>query len=96
MAPTTQPTVETTEPAAGQQLTFVLVSGSVVVDFQPGGVSLVWARPDGGADVEVSTPGDGLRVEFESDTHRSRIEVWWDNGPQWLIRESPRGDSLDD
>jgi hypothetical protein len=31
-----------------------------------------------------------VRVEFENDSHRSRIEGWWDGGPQDRVREQPR------
>jgi hypothetical protein len=31
--------------------------------------------------------GSSVRVEFRSDEHDSRIDAWWDGGPQTSVRE---------
>ena len=35
--------------------------------------------------------GNGVKVEFESDGHESRVDAWWDAGPQVERRETRRG-----
>jgi hypothetical protein len=51
--------------------------------FAPTGVTVVVASPNAGYAVDVEgTHGNGVRVEFRSEEHRSRVEGWWDGGPQ--------------
>jgi hypothetical protein len=53
-------------------------------------VTQVTSSPNTGFDLKVEPEGTGLRVQFESDSHRSRIDAWWDGGPQFRTREDPR------
>jgi hypothetical protein len=62
----------------------------VSLRFSPSGVTVVWANPNPGFDVsQEPEQGNGVKVEFRSDTHRSRVDGWWDGGPQERIREEP-------
>ncbi len=79
---TASPTVTRAYPVQG---------GSVTLRFEPGRVSVVVANPAPGFDVEVEPDHDnGVRVEFESDYHRSRVVAWWDGGPQDVVTEEAR------
>lgn len=89
-APTTEPA-----PAAGSATTrtYNTVGGSAALRFTPEGVTVLWATPHAGFDVEVEVErddGDGVRVEFESDSHRSRVEGRWAGGPKDRVREQAR------
>ena len=54
----------------------------------PAGVTVLTASPASGFTVEIGdSHGGGKRVEFESEDHRSRLEAWWDGGPQDEVRE---------
>lgn len=75
----------------GETRTYNLVGGSATLRFSPSGVSLVWADPNPGFQVEVDRSDDHLRVRFDSDTHRSEVEGWWDGGPQDRVDESGSG-----
>lgn len=86
--PTTAPTTTTTLPA-GTTETFVLVGGTASVRYESGDVTVLWATPNAGFDVEIEPESPGLKVEFRSDNHRSRVDVWWSNGPKSEIREEP-------
>ena len=49
---------------------------------------MVVATPAAGFTVDIGESHDGgARVEFESDDHRSRVDGWWDGGPQDEVRE---------
>jgi len=85
LAPTT-----TAPPSSAQPVTrsYDLEGGSATLHFTPAGVSVVVATPAPGFTVEVSdSHSGGKRVEFESDDHRSRVDAWWDGGPQDEVRE---------
>lgn len=69
--------------------TYGLVGGSAAVRFSPSGATLLWATPNDGFTVEVEPEGNGIKVEFESPGHRSRLDAWWDGGPRDRIREEP-------
>jgi hypothetical protein len=88
---TTGPPPATTAPApAAETRTYNLVGGSASLSYSPAGVSVVFATPKPGFEVDVEPQnGNGVRVEFESDEHRSRVEGWWDGGPQERVREEP-------
>jgi len=73
-------------------LTFYLVGGSTSISFSAGGVTVLWATPNPGFEVEIEPEDDKARVDFESDGHESRIDAWWSDGPRHEIRE----DSDDD
>jgi len=100
-SPTTAPTTVTTRPAApatttttaGVLRTYNLVGGSVTLRFDPSGkVTVVWANPNPGFRVEVDDRSDGgVRVRFDSDSHRSQVEAWWSGGPQDQVEESGGG-----
>jgi len=65
-----------------------LVGGSATLRFSPNGVTVVVATPKSGFTVDVGeSHSGGARVEFESDGHRSRLDAWWDGGPQDEVRE---------
>ncbi len=87
---TTEPTA-TAEPTAtpqqAQVLTFDLVGGTASVSFAPNDVHVLWATPEPGFSADVDNGGPGQRVEFRSDDGDSRLDVWWDAGPQWSIDE---------
>jgi hypothetical protein len=84
--PTTDPTVPPpTAPAVSK--TYTMTGGTVRLRFSPQGVTVVFATPKPGFQVTKNEPGDdnGWRVEFEGEGGRSRIDGWWDNGPQVRI-----------
>lgn len=81
---TTEPT-PTSQPA--QVLTFDLIGGTASVSFTAGEVHVLWATPEPGFSADISNSGPGQRVEFKGDSGDSRLEIWWDAGPQWSIDE---------
>ena len=83
---TTVPTAQPPQPAA-QVKTYNLQGGSTAISFAPGNVSVVWANPNPGYTVKIENESPGIKVEFESDEHESRIDAWWDGGPRERIRE---------
>ncbi len=83
---TTAPPPPTTA-AQAQTRTFHLVGGSTAISFSAAEVRVLWATPNPGFDVDVGSGGPGVRVEFETDDAESRIDAWWDDGPQQEIRE---------
>ncbi len=87
-APTT--TTTTSQPPTtlpGQTLTFNLTGGSTAISFSPTEVKVLWATPNPGFEVKIEPESPGIKVEFRSDEHRSRIDAWWSGGPQHDIRE---------
>lgn len=86
--PTTVPAPTTTQPEGATE-TFVLVGGTTSVRYEAGDVTVLWATPNDGFTVDIEPESPGWKVEFRSDTHRSRVDVWWSNGPQSEIREEP-------
>jgi hypothetical protein len=63
-----------------------LTGGSVSLRFAPSGVTVVSAVPHTGYQVRPESRDDGgVRVEFDGPEGRSRIEAWWDGGPQFEI-----------
>ncbi|MEA3078457.1 MAG: hypothetical protein QOF60_3365 [Actinomycetota bacterium] len=88
-APTTT-TAPSPAPAATTR-TYNLVGGSVSLKFSSSGVTVNWANPNAGYGVSIEPEdGNGVRVEFESDSHRSRVDGWWADGPQDRVREEAR------
>jgi hypothetical protein len=86
---TTTPTTTATTVAPINQ-TFNLVGGSTTLQFTPSGVTVLGSTPNLGFSVEQETEhGNGVKVEFESESHRSRVDGWWDGGPQFREREDP-------
>jgi hypothetical protein len=91
-APATATTATTTAPPGPSEetRTYNLVGGSVSLRFAPSGVTVVWANPNAGFDVSQEPEQlNGVKVEFRSETHRSRVDGWWDGGPQDRVREEP-------
>ncbi|MDH3753459.1 MAG: hypothetical protein OEU32_06255, partial [Acidimicrobiia bacterium] len=90
--PESSSTPEPPPPApAAQTLTFNLVGGSTAISFSASGVQVLWATPNPGFGVEIEPESPGIKVQFESEGHKSRIEAWWSAGPQHEIREEPGG-----
>ena len=87
--PTTTPATTTTRPpVAATTRSYDLVGGTVTLRFAPSGVTVVVATPAPGFSVELGDSHDtGAKVEFEGEDHRSRVEGWWDGGPQDEVRE---------
>lgn len=70
--------------------TYNLKGGTAALRFAPGGVEVVFANPAPGYRVEVEPEhGNGVKVEFDSDAHESRVDGWWDGGPVERVREEP-------
>lgn len=94
--PTTTPPAATSTAAppqapAPETRTYNLVGGSAALRFTSGGVTVLWATPNSGFEVSVEPENvNGVRVQFESDGHRSRVDGWWANGPVDRVREEPR------
>jgi hypothetical protein len=86
---TTAPSTTTTA-VPSETHTYHLDGGTTTLEFSPAGVREVVSTPNPGFSVKTEPEGDGLRVEFESDSHRSRIDASWDNGPQVRPREDKR------
>jgi len=79
-------------PAAGETRTYQLVGGTVSLRFEPTGVTVVFANPNQGFEVEQEPEGNGVRVELEGEDHRSRVTGWWDGGPRDVVDERAEGD----
>jgi hypothetical protein len=81
----------TASPRSFEDKTYQLVGGSVGVRFANGGARLLWANPNNGYRVETSSEGGQVEVQFDNGQHESRLQAWWDNGPQQQIEEGPSG-----
>jgi hypothetical protein len=69
--------------------TYRMEGGVVTLRFSPAGVDVVGATPNEGFTVDTEPEhGNGVKVEFESDGHESRVDAWWDGGPQVERREN--------
>jgi hypothetical protein len=74
--------------------TYRMQGGVATLRFSAAGVEVVGASPAEGFTVDTEPEhGNGVRVEFESDAHRSRVDAWWDGGPQVERRED--GETVD-
>lgn len=93
--PTAPPTVTAAPPdtaAAAETRTYNLRGGTVSLRFSPAGVEVLFANPAPGFTVEIEPGNDnGVKVEFDSDSHTSRVDAWWDGGPADRVREDPAG-----
>lgn len=78
------------ESPPGEDRNYRLEGGTVALRFSAGEVTVLWANPNAGFDVETEPEGTGIKVEFESEGHRSRVDGWWDGGPRDRVREEPR------
>ncbi|MGH9084146.1 MAG: hypothetical protein ACRDYW_01720 [Acidimicrobiales bacterium] len=75
--------------APAETRTYALVGGTATLRFTPQGVTVVTATPNPGYSVDVEAENvNGVKVEFESDAHESRVDGWWDGGPVERVRES--------
>jgi hypothetical protein len=64
------------------------VGGTASLRFSATGVTVLSASPAPGFTVDIGdSHSGGKRVEFERDGHRSRLDAWWDGGPQDEVRE---------
>jgi hypothetical protein len=95
--PATTPPAVATSPAdtpapepTAELRTYQLQGGTVSVSYSPDGVEVVQGTPQTGFTRKVEPEGPGIRVEFESDGHRSRLDAWWDGAPRERIREDTR------
>lgn len=76
--------------------TYTLVGGSASVRFEPGKVTVLWATPNSGYEVDVETYApDRVEVRFRSQTHESELTAWWDGGPRDAIEEEARSSGSD-
>ncbi|MGH9191597.1 MAG: hypothetical protein ACRDZ0_03875 [Acidimicrobiales bacterium] len=83
--------------ASATTQTYRMEGGVVTLRFSPAGVEFVAATPNEGFDVDFEPEhGNGVKVEFESDAHESRIDAWWDDGPQVERREDGEDVGADD
>ena len=91
--PASTPSTPTTAaPTPSSTKTYDLVGGTVTLRFSAQGVVVLVATPAPGFSVDVSDAhSGGVRVEFESDDHRSRVDGWWDGGPRDEVREEGDG-----
>jgi len=89
--PVTSSTASTTVgagvPADAVDQTFELVGGTAVVRYSSTGVTVLYAVPADGFQYKIEPEGTGMKVEFRSSSHRSRVDVWWDNGPRHSYEE---------
>ena len=93
------PTAATTTapPPAAETRTYSLVGGTVGIRYENGGARLLYANPNSGFTVKIGDAGPPrVEAEFESDTHRSRIDARWDDGPHVDIDEDGGGAGDDD
>lgn len=86
------PTAAPPTAPAGETRTYTLVGGTASLRFDPSGVTVAFANPAQGFDVQIDPDhGNGVKIEFESDAHESRLDAWWDDGPQDRKEERPDG-----
>ena len=97
---TTPPPTTTSPPAAPAETTRTITAkgGTVAVRYASGRVTLMWARPNDGFEVDVAEDGpDSVEVEFTSDEHRSRIRASYDGDePSHRVEEDSDDDDGDD
>lgn len=94
-ATTAPPPIATTPPppAVSETRTYTLVGGTATISFSTAGARVVTATPNAGFEVDVEPEhGNGVKVEFESEGHRSRVSAWWDGGARDDVREEPDDD----
>ena len=71
--------------------TYTLVGGSASIRFEPGKVTVQWATPNSGYEVDVETyAADRVEVRFRSEVHESELTAWWDGGPRDQVDEEDR------
>jgi hypothetical protein len=92
-SPTAPPPTTAPPPAAvAETRTYNLQGGTASLRFAPSGVTVVFANPAPGFAVSVEPEhGNGVKVEFESEAHESRVDGWWENGPVDRVQEESDG-----
>lgn len=91
-----EPTAEPTTTSTAATRSYTLVGGSATLRFEPGRVTVVTAAPAQGFRMDVEGEGTSeLRVEFDSDAHRSRLRGWWEGGARDRIDEDVRDDDAE-
>jgi hypothetical protein len=88
-------TTDTTTPGQPppETRTYPLTGGTARLRFTPSGVTAEFAMPNAGYEVRSEArDGGGWRVEFDGSAGRSRVEGWWDGGPQARVDD----DGVDD
>lgn len=89
-APPPPPATPPTSAPAPEPVTLTIPSegGSATIRFSPDAVTVVAATPAAGYAAKVSPQGStAVRVEFENEDRRSRIDASWDGGPVSEVRE---------
>lgn len=90
-APPPPPPPAPTPPAATTNTqTFSLIGGTASVSCTGSQVTVNWATPKSGFQVETGSSSGGTQVEvkFRSDTHESKLEAWCAGGQvQSKVRE---------
>ena len=87
-----QPSPASSAPApAAVVKNYTVAGGTASISFAPDDVKVLWATPAPGFTVSSEPEGPGIRVEFESSNARSRIDAWWDGGPQDRVDENGGG-----
>lgn len=83
---------------AAETRTYNVQGGTAALRFTTAGVTVVFANPAAGFSVAVEPEhGNGVKVEFESDSHESRVDGWWADGPVDRVREDgDRDDGSDE
>jgi len=85
---TTQVAPPTTATPPPVVRSYELIGGTATLRFSASGVTVVVATPKPGFTVDIGeSHSGGVRVEFENDDHRSRLDGWWDGGLQEEVRE---------
>lgn len=86
-------TTTTTGAVAMERATYVLVGGTVTIEYGGGQVVLISAVPKAGFDTEVDHDGPvEVDLDFRSEGHRSRFDAEWKNGGLVVdIDEDPEG-----
>jgi hypothetical protein len=86
--PSTAPPTTGPPPVEPVTLTIPSEGGSATIRFAPDAVTVLAATPAAGYAAKVSPQGStAVRVEFESEERRSRIDASWNGGPVSEVRE---------
>lgn len=72
---------------AAQDQTYHLTGGTVAVRFENGQAHLLYATPAAGFTMENNSNSTSVDVRFRSDSHESRLEAFWSDGPQHTVEE---------
>ena len=77
-------------PASGttEDRTFTLEGGTVRVRYANGAAQFLWATVNDGFTEETKSTSPQVDVRFQSETHESRLNAWWQDGPQFKIEEN--------